>query len=62
MIVVTTPYVPGHRIAESKGMVFGLVVRSFRPTDERFEDPTTRRRMRVWADPTSGERRYVAED
>jgi hypothetical protein len=34
----------------------------FRPTDERFEDPTTRRRMRVWADPASGERRYVAED
>jgi hypothetical protein len=34
----------------------------FRPTDERFEDPTTRQRMRVWADPTSGERRYVAED
>jgi hypothetical protein len=34
----------------------------FRPTDERFEDPTTRLRMRVWADPTSGERRYVSED
>ena len=34
----------------------------FRPTDERFEDPTTRQRMRVWIDPTSGERRYVAED
>ena len=28
MIVVTTPYLPGHRISESKGMVFGLVVRS----------------------------------
>jgi hypothetical protein len=34
----------------------------FRPTEERFEDPTTRRSMRVWADPSSGERRYVAED
>jgi hypothetical protein len=34
----------------------------FRPTDERFEDPTTRQRMRVWTDPSSGERRYVAED
>ena len=34
----------------------------FKPTEERFEDPTTRQRMRVWADPTSGERRYVAED
>ena len=28
MIVVTTPFVAGHRITESKGMVFGLVVRS----------------------------------
>ena len=28
MIVVTTPYLSGHRITESKGMVFGLVVRS----------------------------------
>jgi uncharacterized protein YbjQ (UPF0145 family) len=28
MIVTTTPYVAGHRITESKGHVFGLVVRS----------------------------------
>jgi uncharacterized protein YbjQ (UPF0145 family) len=28
MIVVTTPYVAGHRVRETKGMVFGLVVRS----------------------------------
>jgi uncharacterized protein YbjQ (UPF0145 family) len=28
MIVVTTPYVPGQRVADTKGMVFGLVVRS----------------------------------
>lgn len=28
MIVVTTPYVPGHRVTETKGHVFGLVVRS----------------------------------
>ncbi len=28
MIVVTTPYLAGHRIIDSKGMVFGLVVRS----------------------------------
>ena len=28
MNVVTTPYLSGHRIVESKGMVFGLVVRS----------------------------------
>jgi uncharacterized protein YbjQ (UPF0145 family) len=28
MIVVTTPFLAGHRIVESKGMIFGLVVRS----------------------------------
>lgn len=28
MIVVTTPYLAGYRVRESKGMVFGLVVRS----------------------------------
>jgi uncharacterized protein YbjQ (UPF0145 family) len=28
MIVTTTPYLPGHRVAEAKGHVFGLVVRS----------------------------------
>jgi uncharacterized protein YbjQ (UPF0145 family) len=28
MIVVTTPYIAGQRVVESKGMVFGLVVRS----------------------------------
>jgi hypothetical protein len=33
----------------------------FRRTDELFEDPTSRRRMRVWLDPVSGERRYRAE-
>ena len=34
----------------------------FRRTDEVFVDPTSDRRMRVWLDSTSGERRYVAED
>ena len=28
MIVATTPYIAGHRVTETKGMVFGLVVRS----------------------------------
>jgi uncharacterized protein YbjQ (UPF0145 family) len=28
MIVTTTPFVAGNRVAESKGQVFGLVVRS----------------------------------
>ena len=33
----------------------------FRPTEEVFVDPTTQRRMRVFTDPNTGERRYVAE-
>ena len=33
----------------------------FRPTAEVFIDPTTGHRMRVLADPDTGERRYVAE-
>jgi uncharacterized protein YbjQ (UPF0145 family) len=28
MIVATTPYIAGHKIVETKGQVFGLVVRS----------------------------------
>jgi uncharacterized protein YbjQ (UPF0145 family) len=28
MIITTTPYIAGHRVAETKGQVFGLVVRS----------------------------------
>ena len=30
-------------------------------TDESFVDPTTGRLMRVWLDPASGERHYVAD-
>ena len=33
----------------------------FRRTEETFLDPTTRRRMRVYAHPDTGERRYHAE-
>ena len=33
----------------------------FRPTSEVFIDPTSGHRMRVLADPATGERRYVAE-
>jgi hypothetical protein len=32
-----------------------------RPTQERFVDPTTGQRLRVWIDPTSGERSYVPD-
>jgi len=28
MIIATTPYLPGHRVVEAKGHVYGLVVRS----------------------------------
>ena len=28
MIIATTPYLSGHRVVETKGQVFGLVVRS----------------------------------
>src|SRR5438094_8394863 len=28
MLIVTTPYVSGYRVSETKGQVFGLVVRS----------------------------------
>jgi hypothetical protein len=31
----------------------------FRPTDERFVDPTTAVVMQVWIDPATGDRRYV---
>ena len=33
----------------------------FRPTEERFVDPTTGVPMRVWTDAATGERRYVAD-
>jgi uncharacterized protein DUF1707 len=33
----------------------------WRPTAERFRDPTTDRVMRVWVEPATGDRHYVAE-
>jgi hypothetical protein len=33
-----------------------------RPTDERFIDPTTGARTRVWIDSSTGERTYVPDD
>jgi hypothetical protein len=32
-----------------------------RPTDERFVDPSTGERTRVWIDPASGEREYLPD-
>lgn len=34
----------------------------FRPTDELFVDPTSGKRLRVYLDPATGERRYYAEE
>ena len=31
----------------------------FRPTEERFIDPTTEVPLQVWVDPATGERRYL---
>jgi hypothetical protein len=39
----------------------GALEPRFRPSNEVFIDPTTGVRMRVVVDPSSGERRYVAE-
>jgi hypothetical protein len=39
----------------------GLLEPRFLPTNEMFVDPTTRRLMRVFVDPRTGERRYLAE-
>lgn len=33
----------------------------FRPTEERFVDPTSGRQLRVYVNPANGERRYYAE-
>jgi hypothetical protein len=33
----------------------------WRPTNERFRDPSTNRIMRVWIDPATGSRHYVSE-
>jgi hypothetical protein len=49
-------------IGPGGGEPAGTLDPRFRPTPETFVDPTTSRRMRVFVDGRSGERRYVAED
>ena len=44
------------------GIDDGPVEPRFRPTDERFVDPTTRQRVRVWVDASTGERRYRPDE
>ena len=48
-----TRYWPGRRRARNPRL---------QPTDERFIDPTTGERTRVWIDQTSGEREYHPDD
>jgi hypothetical protein len=43
------------------GEPHGQLEPRFRPTDERFVDPTTGHRMRVYVDSRTGERRYLAD-
>ena len=43
------------------GETDGTLEPRFQRTEEAFVDPTSGRRMRVWFDPRTGERRYRAE-
>ena len=43
------------------GETDGTLEPRFLRTEEAFVDPTSGRKMRVWMDPRSGERRYRAE-
>jgi len=44
------------------GEPLGALPPGFRATAEVFVDPTSGRRMRVFLQPATGDRRYVAED
>jgi len=50
-----------HSDAGPGGGEDGFLEPRFRPTNEAFVDPTSRRLMRVYVDPRTGERRYRAE-
>jgi len=52
---------PSHSPAGPGGGEPNGVPAGFRPTEERFVDPTSGRVMRVFVDERSGERRYRAE-
>ena len=51
----------GHNPPGPGGGETGPPEARFQRTDEVFVDPTTNRRMRVFFDANTGERRYVAE-
>lgn len=50
-----------HSDAGPGGGEDGFLEPRFLPTNEAFVDPTSRRLMRVYVDPRTGERRYRAE-
>jgi hypothetical protein len=50
-----------HDEAGPGGGESGYLEPRFLPTTEVFQDPTSRRLMRVFVDPRTGERRYRAE-
>ena len=52
----------GDPIGPGGGEPPGTLESRFAPSTEQFVDPSTGRHMRVYIDPASGERRYVAED
>ncbi len=51
-----------HRRVDRAGSLEAPLDARFRPTDEVFEDPASRRRVRVWLDTASGERRYRLDE
>lgn len=53
---------PDAGAAPGGGIRPGSLEPRFQRTGEVFVDPTSRRRMRVYMDEHSGERRYVTED
>ena len=55
----------GERSAGASGPGGGeasMPVAPFRPTNELFVDPTSGQRLRVYLNPSTGERRYYAEE
>lgn len=50
-----------HSDTDPGGGELGTLEPRFAPTTELFVDPTSRRLMRVYVDPRTGERRYRAE-
>ena len=49
-------------VGRGGGEPSGALDPRFRPSEELFLDPTSGRRMRVYVDRGTGDRRYVAED